>query len=82
MNVKACLTCADVSTREATVRVNHIYAIAASAVFAALLPKQQSSVDAVIDKAVATYNKDEDIEGHVRAGDHQSAHRVDREGER
>ena len=38
-------------------RVNHIYAIAATAVFAGALPKQQSSVDPIIDKAVATYNK-------------------------
>ena len=38
-------------------RVNHIYAIAATALFAGAPPKQQSSVDAIIDKAVATYNK-------------------------
>lgn len=37
--------------------VNHIYAVAATAVFAAALPKQQGPVDAIIDKAVATYAK-------------------------
>ena len=44
-------------------RVNHIYAIAATALFAGALPKQQSSVDAVIDKAVATYNKTKTSKG-------------------
>jgi len=49
---------ADGSESEApTVKLNHIYAVAASAVFAAAVRKQQSSVDAIIDKAVATYAK-------------------------
>jgi outer membrane lipoprotein-sorting protein len=51
------LPCTRLDNTEATVRVNHIYAIAATAVFAGALPKQQSSVDPIIDKAVATYNK-------------------------
>ena len=44
-------------------RVNHIYAVAASAVFAAAVPKQQGSVDAIIDKAVATYAKTKTSKG-------------------
>ena len=38
-------------------RVNYIHLIAASALVAGATPRQQSTVDAVIDKAVATYNK-------------------------
>ena len=43
------------TTLEATVRVNFISALAATALFTGALSKQQGSVDAVIDKAVATY---------------------------
>jgi len=39
------------------VRVNYIHLIAASALVGGATPRQQSTVDAVIDKAVATYNK-------------------------
>jgi outer membrane lipoprotein carrier protein len=45
------------------VSVNHIYAIAATAVFAGALPKQQAPVDPIIDKAVATYNKTKTSKG-------------------
>ena len=38
-------------------RVNYIHLIAASALVGGATPRQQSTVDAVIDKAVATYNK-------------------------
>ena len=38
-------------------RVNYIHLIAASALVGGVTPRQQSTVDAVIDKAVATYNK-------------------------
>ena len=44
-------------------RVNHIYAIAATALFVGLVPKQQGSVDPIIDKAVATYNKTKTSKG-------------------
>ena len=44
-------------------RVNHIYAIAATALFAGAVPKQQGSVDPIIDKAVATYNKTKTSKG-------------------
>ena len=44
-------------------RVNHIYVLAATAIFAGALPRQQGSVDAVIDKAVATYNKTKTSKG-------------------
>jgi len=37
--------------------VNYIHLIAASALVGGATPRQQSTVDAVIDKAVATYNK-------------------------
>jgi len=37
--------------------VNYIHLIAASALGGGATPRQQSTVDAVIDKAVATYNK-------------------------
>jgi len=43
--------------------VNHIYAIAATALFAGAPPKQQSSVDAIIDKAVATYTRTKTSKG-------------------
>ena len=43
--------------------VNHIYAIAATAFFAGAVPKQQGSVDPIIDKAVATYNKTKTSKG-------------------
>jgi outer membrane lipoprotein carrier protein len=39
------------------VRVNYIHLIAASALVGGATPRQQSTIDAVIDKAVATYNK-------------------------
>ena len=38
-------------------RVNFIYALAATALFTGAFSKQQGSVDAVIDKAVATYTR-------------------------
>ena len=45
-------------------RVNYIYAIAAGAVLsAAAPPKQQAPVDAIIDKAVATYSKTKTSKG-------------------
>ena len=44
-------------------RVNHIYAVAASAVFAVGVPKKQSAIDGIIDKAVATYNKTKTSKG-------------------
>ena len=44
-------------------RVNHIYAIAATALFAGALPKHQGSVDPIIDKAVATYNNTKTSKG-------------------
>jgi len=43
--------------------VNHIYAIAATALFAGALPKHQGSVDPIIDKAVATYNNTKTSKG-------------------
>ena len=44
-------------------RVNHIYAIAATAFFTGAVPKRQGSVDPIIDKAVATYNKTKTAKG-------------------
>ena len=44
-------------------RVNYIYVIAASALVGGAAPHQQGSVDAVIDKAVATYNKTKTSKG-------------------
>lgn len=43
--------------------MNYIYVMATTALFAGALPKQQSSTDAVIDKAVATYNKTKTSKG-------------------
>jgi len=45
------------------VRVNYIHAIAASALLGSAAPRQQSPVDGVIDKAVATYNKTKTSKG-------------------
>ena len=43
--------------------MNHIYVVAAAAALAAGLPKQQGSVDSLIDKAVATYNSTKTSKG-------------------
>ncbi len=44
-------------------RVNFIYALAATALFTGAFSKQQGSVDAVIDKAVATYTRTKTSKG-------------------
>lgn len=44
-------------------RVNYIHVIAVTALLGTVAPKQQSPVDAVIDKAVATYNKTKTSKG-------------------
>ena len=44
-------------------RVNYIHVIAASVLLGSAAPRQQSTVDAVIDKAVATYNKTKTSKG-------------------
>jgi outer membrane lipoprotein carrier protein len=43
--------------------VNYIYAIAATALFTGAAPKQQGSVDPIIDKAVATYKNTKTSKG-------------------
>jgi len=45
------------------VSVNYIQVIAASALLGSAAPRQQSTVDSVIDKAVATYNKTKTSKG-------------------
>lgn len=44
-------------------RVNYIHVIAATALLGSAAPRQQSPVDTVIDKAVATYNKTKTSKG-------------------
>ena len=44
-------------------RVNHISAIAATVLLGAAPPRQQNPVDAIIDRAVATYNKTKTSKG-------------------
>jgi len=45
------------------VRVNYIHVIAATALVGSAAPRQQSTVDTIIDKAVATYNKTKTSKG-------------------
>lgn len=44
-------------------RVNYIHLIAVSALVGGATPRQQSTIDSVIDKAVATYNKTKTSKG-------------------
>ena len=44
-------------------RVNYIHVIAATALVGSAAPRQQSTVDTIIDKAVATYNKTKTSKG-------------------